>query len=239
MASTPRQSRQSTSVSASKRVLSSPVELMDTKKSKVNLEPAITEEVSQTITHRSDVDTGNCQAPASTENVGYPTMTITLSEDHITQITSFIQESINIQIEDMVAKIVNGVLGGLRSRITELEEENQQLERRLQVVESGLDSVEQYSRRNCIRISGVPETNDESVEDKVIILADTINSNLTIEEVDRAHRVGKPKDVNRKDRPRDIIVKFVSYRSRQKLMKHKSQLKHKGRDTKVPLLMRI
>ena len=195
--------------------------------------------MSQTITDRSDVDTGNGQAPASTEHVGYPTMTITLSEDHITQITSSIQESINIQIEDMVAKIVNGVLGGLRSRITDLEEENQQLKRRRQVVQSTLDSVEQYSRRNCIRISGIPETNDESVEDKVMILADTINSNLTIEEVDRAYRVGKPKDVNRKYRPRDIIVKFVSYPSRQKLMKHKSQLKHKGRDTKVPSLMRI
>ena len=65
-----------------------------------------------------------------------------------------------------------------------------------------------------------------------MILADTIHSNLTTEEVDQAHRVGKPKDVNRKDRPRDIIVKFFSYRSRQKkkkkIMKLKSQLKHKG-----------
>ena len=121
MASTPWQTRRSSSVSASERVLSSPVELMDTKKSKVNLEPAITEEVSQTITDQGDVYTGNGQASVSTENVGYFMMTITLSEDHITQITSSIQESINIQIEDMVAKIVNGVRDGLRSRITDLE----------------------------------------------------------------------------------------------------------------------
>ena len=139
MASTPWQTRRSSSVSASERVLSSPVELMDTKKSKVNLEPAITEEVSQTITDQGDVDTGNGQASVSTENVGYFMMTITLSEDHITQITSSIQESINIQIEDMVAKIVNGVRDGLRSRITDLEEkQKQQLKRRLQVVETRL-----------------------------------------------------------------------------------------------------
>ena len=227
MASTPRQTT-SVSVSASKRVLSSPVELMDTKKSKINIEPVIIEEVPQAVSYPSDVGPGNSQVPVSAENVGYPTMTITLSEDHITQITSSIQESINTQIEDMVAKIVNGVLGGLRSRMSDLEEENQQLKRRLQVVETRLDSAEQYSRRNCIRISGVPETNGESVEDKIMLLADPINSNLTIEEVDRAHRVGKPKVTSHTDRPRDIIVEFVSYRSRQKLMKLKSQLKHKG-----------
>ena len=102
------------------------------KKKKINnLEPTITEEMSQTITDQCDLAQGMVKSPQVPKTLSYPTMTITLSEDHITQITNSIQKSMNIQI--VVAKVANSVLDGLRSRITDLEEENQQLKRRLQL----------------------------------------------------------------------------------------------------------
>ena len=224
MASTPRQTRQTPS--SSKRVLTSPVDLMDTKKSKANLGSTITEEQAIGVLPGSDEKNG--QVSVDAENTGYSMMTLTLSDDQLSQITSSIHESINTQIENMVGKIVHGVLSGLHDRMTDLENENQQLKKKLQIVESRLDSAEQYSRRNCVRISGIPESKDESVDNKVMSLADAINSGLFIEEIDRAHRIGKPKDPSLNIRPRDIIVKFVSYRSRQKIMKRKSQLKVNG-----------
>ena len=59
-------------------------------------------------------------------------------------------------------------------------------------------------------------------------LADSISSGLSIGEIDQAHRIGKPKDLSHNTRPRDMIVKFISYRSSQKIMKQNSQLKVKG-----------
>ncbi|XP_060575908.1 uncharacterized protein LOC132733306 [Ruditapes philippinarum] len=57
-------------------------------------------------------------------------------------------------------------------------------------------------------------------------MANTIGSNLALDEIDRSHRVGTPKA--HETRPRDIIVKFVSYRARQKLYSKRASLKSKG-----------
>ena len=47
---------------------------------------------------------------------------------------------------------------------------------------------------------------------------------LSVEEIDRSHRVGRL--VN--DRPRPIIVKFISYRKRSEVFRNKKQLKGTG-----------
>ena len=92
------------------------------------------------------------------------------------------------------------------------------------MLEDKLDKAEQYSRRNCLRLSGIPEEEGESVETKVMGVAQAIDVNLSIDEIDRTHRVGRSKD-KKDSKPRDIIVKFVSYRSRRKLMENKRKMK--------------
>ena len=72
----------------------------------------------------------------------------------------------------------------------------------------------------------VPEEEGESVDVEVLEVADGIETNVSLQEIDRAHRLGKPKD-KRDPRLRDIIIKFVSYRSRQKLLLNKRKLKDK------------
>ena len=62
-------------------------------------------------------------------------------------------------------------------------------------------------------------------------VAAAIGADLSIYEVDRTHRVSKKSTETTKaneERPRDIIVEFVSYISLQKLMKKKSLLKTNG-----------
>ena len=75
-------------------------------------------------------------------------------------------------------------------------------------LENQLDRQEQYSRRNCILIHRITETQDENTGD---ISLHTINEHLEVEltekELGRAHRIGNPKSGNR--RPRPIIVKFA------------------------------
>ena len=69
-----------------------------------------------------------------------------------------------------------------------------------------MDNAEQYSRRNSLRMSGVPETATENTDTLVLDAARAINSDIDLCDIDRSHRVGRP----RAGKPRDIIVKFAT-----------------------------
>ena len=96
---------------------------------------------------------------------------------------------------------------------------------RVASLEKAADQAEQYSRRNNIRISGYDEAGHESIDDIVMKMASDIGSDLLLSEIDRSHRVGRP-DPGR-TKPREILIKFTSYRARQKLYKKRTVLKDK------------
>ena len=133
----------------------------------------------------------------------------------------------------MVDDVVQGVLKGLNERISTLEEqnkglvnENRALLARVSNLEKAVDQGEQYSRRNNLRITGYRETENENTDDIVLKIAADIGSDIELSDIDRSHRVGRP-GVNRTE-PRDVIVKFTSYRARQKLYKKRTALKDSG-----------
>jgi hypothetical protein len=51
-----------------------------------------------------------------------------------------------------------------------------------------------------------------------------IGSNVELSDIDRSHRIGKPNST----KPRPIIVKFTSYRTRSTVFKNRSKLKLNG-----------
>ena len=85
-----------------------------------------------------------------------------------------------------------------------------------------IDSLEQYSRRNCLLLHGVPETADEGTDQ---IFVDTVNSKLDVKlklkDLDRTHRIGKPK----KDKIRPIIAKFARYNKRKTVFQNRKKFK--------------
>ena len=113
------------------------------------------------------------------------------------------------------------------------EEETEAVKHRMAVLEESnarltaeIDTLEQYSRRNCLVMHGVP--NDVNAEHAVL---DLCNNKLGIaigpECIDRTHRLGTADATVRKDgaRPQPIIVKFTSYRARQDVFMAKRRLK--------------
>lgn len=72
---------------------------------------------------------------------------------------------------------------------------------------------EQYSRRNCIRITGIPEDKDEDTNQIVLKMARDLNVDMKLEDIDRSHRVGKAHF----GRARAILVTFSTYRARRNL----------------------
>ena len=87
-----------------------------------------------------------------------------------------------------------------------------------------LDDQCQYSRRNCLLIHGLKESNGENTDNIAIKnLNEHIGTNLTSADIDRSHRLGKKKEPGSKPRP--IIVKFLRYNDRRKVFTNKKKLK--------------
>ena len=92
-----------------------------------------------------------------------------------------------------------------------------------------LDELDQYGRRNMIRLSGVPETGDS--ESTIDVVIETIKKNLNIElqksDIDRTHRLGTYN--SNATNPRSIVIKFSNYTSRSLIYGERRRL----RDTKL------
>ena len=101
-------------------------------------------------------------------------------------------------------------------------------------LENQLDHQEQYSRRNCILIHDITETQNENTDD---ISLRTINEHLELEltekELDRTHRINNQKSGNK--RPRPINVKFARYNTRRKVFVNKKGLMNIGISIAVSL----
>ena len=110
--------------------------------------------------------------------------------------------------------------------ISELQKNVNDMSATIESLKGCLDRQEQYSRRNCLLIHGLPESKNENTDELVI---DTIKEKMGEEieknEIDRSHRLGAPKN-NGKSRP--IIIKFVRYNTRCRIFKNKKKLKGKS-----------
>lgn len=112
----------------------------------------------------------------------------------------------------------------LLKKIEKQDKEIKDLRRQVNNLSDSLDELQQYSRRNSVRIAGIPETPGENTDDIVIDVANRlIGTNINIDNIDRSHRVGKPNQAN--DKPRVIIVKLTSYKVREKLIKGRKNLR--------------
>lgn len=85
-----------------------------------------------------------------------------------------------------------------------------------------VDDMEQYSRRNCLKISGIPESEGEDTDTLLLsLLNEKLHLNTSINDMSRSHRVNRfqarpaintSSGSSRPSRPRDIRVRFNSYR---------------------------
>lgn len=95
---------------------------------------------------------------------------------------------------------------------SKLLEENAQLRTRM-------NEIEQYSRLNCVEIHGVPEVRDENVVSTVCAIGRALQFPIDETMIDACHRLRK--NPQQPDRPRLIIVKFVSRLQKDNLLRAK------------------
>ena len=101
-----------------------------------------------------------------------------------------------------------------------------------------LDRLEQYSRRDSVRIVGLSEASDPAQENTTQIaldLAKDLGVVLKEDDISTSHRVGAPRNLGTNRKPRPIIVKLVRRDRKTALMKSKRQMKEVPKWNKVYL----
>ena len=98
-------------------------------------------------------------------------------------------------VASLRAEILNlqNELKGSKNQIQQLTIENQKLKQAVNLNTFELDDLQQYSRRENIRVHGVPESTDKKDDDETHIkkLAEELNIKLESWNIQRAHRHGK------------------------------------------------
>ena len=171
----------------------------------------------------------NKQADVSNISAIADSPRVHLADTDFLKIQSLVKDMMHTQIEPMVKSIVSDITSVMTTQISNLEKERDALRSRVKSLEDKVESLdiacdtaEQYSRRNCLRIVGVPEDPLENTDDVILNIAKETQSNITIADIDRSHRVAQPET---RTSPKSIIVKFVSYRARYNFYKNRSSLK--------------
>lgn len=119
-----------------------------------------------------------------------------------------------------------------KKEIISLKTEINNLKRDNSENEGKIEKLEQYTRRNSLRIFGLKEERNENLQDKVLqFFKNQLQEEVKVEHVDRVHRVGKFKV----ESTRAIIIKFVSYQQRALVFRKKKMLKGSGVTVKEDL----
>ncbi|XP_035695074.1 uncharacterized protein LOC118428901 [Branchiostoma floridae] len=128
----------------------------------------------------------------------------------------------------------------LKHTLVEKDEELTTLKVRLAEAESHADRNEQYSRKHCLLVFGIPpppSPEERKSEDCASTFMDFTRKHLDVSvqrsDIDIAHRVGRPRDG-----AHTVIVKFTNYAKRQEVYKAKKRLKGKTNSTGKPYIIR-
>ena len=123
--------------------------------------------------------------------------------------------------DEVQALLAEHIKAAVAKAVAERDKEIADLKEQLRSTNLQLNELEQYSRRLCVNVSGVPEEAGESTDQIVMDLAKMTGVNLTPADIDRTHRVGKAS----KGGTRGIIVRFTNFLRRQDFYNARRELR--------------
>jgi hypothetical protein len=154
------------------------------------------------------------------------------NKDFITKISCEIIDKVSQRvIEGLTASLeaAHQQIDSLRSEVSSLRN---QLQKKDEEIHERVDNLEQYQRRNNLRIFGIPETQGEDTDLLVVdLFKNKLKLDIDVSHIERSHRVGRERTVPEggpQTRPRAIIVKMSSYRYRRLVYESKRRLKGTG-----------
>lgn len=137
---------------------------------------------------------------------------------------STVKEQVREVVETAVATAVaarDAEIKELRDELTDTRAEVRELKDELTDTKAKVNEIEQYSRRMCLNISGIPENSNESTDQLVKDVAKMVGVTVTPEDIDRTHRVG----IKKQDQHRTIITRLTTFAKRQELYDARRKLR--------------
>lgn len=162
-----------------------------------------------------------------------------LSDQDIMRVALMLKAVLKDEIEQLVKSRVALETEALRKELCDVKASCEKLKSDLELLNTKHDDIEQYSRRMCLRLSGIPETSNENVSELVLDFAKRVGADVGPSDIDRAHRVGKPTTIRtntdtvngrngtnaQPPQGREIIIKFTNSTARLSLLKGRAKLR--------------
>ena len=123
--------------------------------------------------------------------------------------------------DEVQALLAEQIRAAVAEAVADRDREIADLKQQLKCTSLQLNELEQYSRRLCVNVSGVPETAGESTDRVVMDLARMAGVAVTPADIDRSHRVGKVI----RGGTRSIIVRFTNFSRRQDFYNARRELR--------------
>lgn len=134
----------------------------------------------------------------------------------------------------------NSAAESLTQSVDKLTNAVGQLNQELKQSKQKYDDLEQYSRRNNIIISNFILKDSESLEAQVCnFLNKYVGSPILTTEIDRAHKILKRANADDSNKPPDIIVKFVSYRTKASILTKEPMVKLREDNDNKPRSLKV
>ena len=162
------------------------------------------------------------------------------SQDFIANLLTALKNTeIRKTLGEIVSETVKNEIVLLRKELKEKDQVISQLQHKVISLESDNDVLEQYARRNSLRLFGLPEEEGEDTATRAVSFINNtmqVEPPITMEDIDRVHRISKKKmtltpstsdssspSIN-DPKPRPIIIKFATYRARHRVISKKRNL---------------
>ena len=151
---------------------------------------------------------------------------LNMNQDEFTKafVAALQNERVMEQLRKTICSDLQKQMSELKDLIAEKDNKIKDLEKKVDALENRNDDLEQYTRRNSLRLHGVEEKENEDILQTALdLFATEIDTDIRPAAIDRVHRIGK-KTSDRKPRP--VIVKFTNYIDRKRVFEAKSRLRN-------------
>ena len=177
------------------------------------------------------MDTRSSTKEAKEANVILDSMSDLLDEK-LKNLQADIVASLKKELSDEISKLfkeqserivqLEATVAVLKNSVTVLKDQ-------LHIQNEGLNDLEQYGRRQCLRIEGCNTVAGEKADDVLRAVkgfSDAVGANIPDLAFDRAHRVGKPYKIDNIEK-QSVIVRFSTFRHRSMLYYKRKEMSEK------------
>ena len=125
-------------------------------------------------------------------------------------------------VQSELLNVKNIIIKNLREENERLQEKVSQLDKKIISLESRHNMLEQYGRRNNLEITGIPNSvPQKDLESKVVNILSAIGDNVSKDDFEDCHRIGKSCDNSKK-----TIVRFTNRKIVKDALYKRKQLKN-------------